>query len=234
MGNNSYPHPELRISASKYAEVRAWMINNDPDGPKMVQWANTKRLPPDTPEALAGEIIWIILCAGRNAQAARTIEKKVWSAIDSGMPVLEAFGHKGKSAAIERAWRDRAKDFAELQLVLAEHDVAQLVNWCGNIPYVGDDTKFQLAKNFGVDVCKPDIWLCRLSGIPDKPRRNVKLRFDVCLNLCRYLSASSGDSIATVDSILWLACNKGVLSVSSEGGDVSFTPGNFVGRPCIV
>jgi hypothetical protein len=226
------PRPETRVPASLYAKLRAFMLANDPDAPRMLEWSADETGPPATPEGLAAEIIWVILCAGRSAQAARTINKKVWAAIHSGRPAVEAFGYRAKAAAIDRAWRERDADFEALRKVLASAtDGRALVEWCGSIPFVGDDTKFQLAKNFGADVCKPDIWLCRLAGIPDRPRRAVKFRFPACMELCVPLAMATGDSIATVDSILWLACNKSALVVDAQAGPVTFDPKVITARP---
>jgi hypothetical protein len=218
------PPAETRVPVAMYTDLRRWLLANDPDAGEMLKWSSTTLLPPSTPEKMAAEVIWIILCAGRSAQAARTIERKVWSALESGRPVAEAFGYRAKATAIERAWREREQDFAALQEVLKDGSAERLVEWCGSLPFVGDDTQYQLAKNFGADLCKPDIWLCRLTGIPDKPRRKVGVRFPACMALCRPLAEATGDRIATVDSMLWLACNKGVLAVDRDAGDVRFAP----------
>lgn len=190
----------------------------------MLEWARNLGAPPETPDKLASEIIWIVLCAGRRAQAARTIERKVWTAIAEGAPVMGVFRHPGKAAAIEYAWRHRDQLFREYRMVAAAGNVDEIVRWCGDLPFVGADTKWQLAKNCGIDCCKPDIWLCRLAGIPDKPRLPLSLRLAACLALCHYLQAATGDSLAVIDSVLWLACNKGVLKVSPEAGPVAFIP----------
>jgi hypothetical protein len=224
------PRPQERVPASMYADLRAWLLANDPDAPEILAWSNNELPPPATSEKMAAEIIWIILCAGRSAQAARTIERKVWDAIHSGRPVIEAFGYRAKAAAIERAWREREQDFAALQAVLKKGAGKHLVEWCGSLPFVGEDTQFQLAKNFGADVCKPDIWLCRLTGIPDRPRRAVRFRFPACMALCRALSEASGDRVAAVDSMLWLACNKAVLVVDADAGPVRFSPKEIKAR----
>lgn len=226
--------PDTRVPVSMYRDLRAWLLANDSDAKKMLDWSSNTLNPPATPEDMAGETIWIILCAGRSAQAARTIERKVLEAIHARRPVVEAFGYRAKAAAIERAWRDRDLDFATLQDVLGTGIPERLVEWCGSIPFVGDDTQFQLAKNFGADVCKPDIWLCRLTGIADKPRRAVKFRFPACMALCRPLAEATGDRIAAVDSMLWLACNKGVLVVDSGAGPVRFAPKNITARSIYV
>lgn len=221
--------PDSRVPVKLYIELRQWLLDNDPDAQKMLDWSTKDIGMPLTPEDMASEIIWIILCAGRSAQAARTIEKKVWVAIRANKPVVEVFGYQAKAAAIERAWREREQDFVALYAV-GNKDMEKLVAWCGSIPFVGDDTQFQLAKNFGADVCKPDIWLCRLAGIPDKPRRAVKFRFPACMSLCRPLAVATGDRIAAVDSLLWLACNKGVLRVDCNAGAVAFCADEIVAR----
>lgn len=215
------PKPDDRLPVDTYVAARTWLLANDPDAARMIEWSLNEIRPPKSPENMASEIIWIILCAGRSAQAARTIEAKVWRAIRAGEPVVTAFGYRAKASAIERAWRDREADFAALQDVLATNDTVRLLEWCRAIPFVGQDTQYQLAKNFGVQVCKPDIHLCRLSGFPDRPQAPVKVRFAACMALCGELARASGDSIAVVDSILWLACNKGVLVTDCDAAPIT-------------
>lgn len=215
------PPPNERLPVETYLAARTWLLENDPDAARMLVWSECETRPPETPDQMAWEIIWIILCAGRSAQAARTIEKKVRAAIETGTPVVDAFGYKKKAEAIERAWNDRASDFDALQTVLATGDPEALLAWCKAIPFIGDDTQYQLAKNFGTDVAKPDIWMCRLAGIPDKPRLGVQVRFRACMELCRFLGAVTGERLATEDSILWLACNKGILVTDGHAGPVS-------------
>lgn len=224
------PDPETRVPASMYLELRAWMLANDPDAQKLLDWASNEVAPPTTAEKMAYEIIWIILCAGRSAQAARTIERKVLAAIHAETPVVEAFGYRAKALAIERAWREREQDFAALSTVLATGSQQDLVQWGLAIPFIGDDTVFQLLKNFGAAVAKPDIWLCRLTGFADRPRRPVHVRFPACMALCQYLAQASGDSIAVIDTLLWSSCNKGVLVVDAQGGPVTFTPKAITAR----
>lgn len=209
----------LRVSPELYIEFRDWLLANDPDGCENYEWSQNIT-PPTTPEHLAGDIIWIILCAGRSAQAARTLEKRVFAALHAGQPAVTAFGYRAKAAAIDRAWLERDADFAAFQAVHAKGDVDAMLEWCGAIPFVGAITRYQLAKNVGFDVCKPDIWLARCAGFPEKTP--VKRLFPACQGLCRDLSEATGDRIATVDSVLWLAGNKQLLDCSADG--VRFVP----------
>jgi hypothetical protein len=218
------PNPLNRLPCGLYRELRAWLLENDPDASRILNWSTNEASPPQSPEDCAGEIIWIILCAGRSAQAARTLEQRVWEAIHAGKSAYSAFGYRAKADAIDRAWRERVRDFTAVSLVLSTGDLDKLLAWCRSIPFVGEDTQFQLAKNFGADLCKPDIWLSRLAGFPDRPRRASKVRFPACMALCKMLGESSGDRIAAVDSLLWLACNKAVLRVDQDAGPVTYHP----------
>ena len=98
-----------RIPPALYTEIRDWLLINDPDGRENYEWAQGVEPPADAAH-LAANIIWIILCAGRSAQAARTLEKRIWDALRAGRPAVEAFGYRAKAAAIDRAWRDRGSD----------------------------------------------------------------------------------------------------------------------------
>ena len=139
---------------------------------------------------------------------------------------------KARAAAIEAVWRDRERLFAELATKIG--DEMALLEWCRSLPWVGGITAFQLMKNFGVDCPKPDIWLCRLAGIPDRPGGHVEARFAACRELCLPLGKATSDRIAVVDSLLWLACNKGILCVSPDAGPVEFRPTQITARPVII
>lgn len=218
------PPSHARVPVELYLQVRKHVLENDQDGAQMFAWSNDERQPPATPEDLAGEVVWIILCAGRSAQSARTIEKKVWAAIEAGKPAVTGFGYRAKAAAIDRAWAERENDFQGLQQALATGAVRDVVHWCGTLPYVGAITRYQLAKNVGQDLVKPDIWLSRLVGLPDRRGGSAEFRFDACMALCAPLVDATGDSFATCDSMLWLACNKGILQVDANAGPVTFQP----------
>ncbi|MGE3342263.1 MAG: hypothetical protein AB7L71_02415 [Vicinamibacterales bacterium] len=211
-----------RIAAATYVEVREWLRENDSDAPELFRWSVEDCIPASDSEILAQEVVWVILCAGRSAQSARTIESKVWAAIEAGTPVVKAFGYRAKAAAIERVWREREEYFAGYLAAAAEGPQV-LLDFFRSIPFVGEVTQYQLAKNLGAPVPKPDIWLCRLAGVPDHPSTRVPVRFEACAALCGALSRATGDSVALVDSVLWLACNKGVLTVDPDAGPISFT-----------
>lgn len=159
-------------------------------------WAESVT-PPQTPEAFACEYVWVVLNSGMKNTVARGIMDRLWPRLVAGESAQVAFGHKGKTAAIDHVWANRSKLFAELQ------SAEDLVTWCAALPWIGQITKWHLAKNLGADVAKPDRWLVRLA---EAEGTSVDA-------LCQRLAKLSGDRVATVDVVLWRACAVGLLQV---------------------
>lgn len=142
-----------------------------------------------------GEYVWVVLSSGIKSQIARVIETRVWAAIRDGKPLSMAFGHKGKVKAIEYVMGKKEVLFAEYQ---ASTDK---VEWLKGLPFIGEITKWHLAKNLGYDVAKPDRHLVRIAN-----------RFNTdCFTLCRKLAKETGYRIATIDLIIWRAANLGFI-----------------------
>lgn len=160
-----------------------------------IEWAQSVK-EPNNADDFAGEVIWVILCSGMKEQVARIIQGRVWTAIKAGKPVKgNVLGKSGKADAIDTIWRDRVTLFAAFQSANDKVEFGLSLPWIGNI------TKWHLAKNLGVDCAKPDIHLVRVaSHYSTTPH-----------NLCAALSVASGDRIATVDLVIWRACNLGII-----------------------
>lgn len=159
-----------------------------------IEWAECCA-PPATPEDFANEVGFVICNSGMKNTIARAIWQKVVAARQQGQPASSVFGHAGKSAAIDFAWRERHRLHAEYLAA------ADKLAFLAGLPWIGEITKFHLARNFGADCCKPDVHLERLA----------KCHSTTPHALCADLSASTGFRIGTVDVVLWRACANGVL-----------------------
>lgn len=152
--------------------------------------------PPKTAKDFIRAAIWVILCSGMKEQIARIIERRVWAAIDAGKPVKgNVLGKSSKADAIDTIWRDRERLFREWQ------QAANKVEFCRSLPWIGKITKWHLAKKLGVDCAKPDVHLRRVAEHYGKS----------VAKLCADLAAETGDRVATVDTVIWRACNLGIL-----------------------
>lgn len=170
-----------------------------------ITWSETCG-PPEDAEQFALEAIFVICNSGMNHKVARGIFERVKAELRRGVCIDPAmrkrflglppvFGHAGKCQAIDRIWSLREYYFDGY--MAADDKVA----FCGTLPWIGEITKFHLAKNFGADVAKPDVHLQRMA----------KRYGTTPQKLCADLAAATGYKARTVDLILWVACAKGVI-----------------------
>ena len=137
------------------------------------------------------EYIFVVCNSGMKAQIARGIYEKICKAMRSGQDISEVFGHKQKVKGIKMMIKDH-KD-----LFLKYLDADDKIEFCGSIYFMGDIIKYHWAKNLGVDCIKPDRHLVRIAK---------EYNTDP-LTMCKALSERIGDSLNTVDTVIWRAAN---------------------------
>lgn len=152
-----------------------------------------------TPTNRAGvffrEYVWVVLSSGMKNQIARIIEDRIYEAWAGGKPTSSAFNHKGKVAAIDKVRGDMERYFFEYQ------QATDKLSYLASLPYIGNITKYHLAKNLGEDVVKPDRHLVRIAKSYDTTP----------FELCQKLSEETRYRIGTVDLIIWRAANLGFI-----------------------
>lgn len=150
------------------------------------------------------EYMWVVISAGMKNQIARIIKDRIDKAWAEGEPTSSAFNHKGKVKAIDYA-REHQHEYYE-----GWRDSKDKLGYLRTLPYIGDITKYHLAKNLGFDIAKPDRHLVRIAE-----SYNITPQA-----LCERLSKETGYRISTVDLIIWRAANLGMIlsgEVSKEG-----------------
>jgi hypothetical protein len=159
-----------------------------------ILWAESIQPPKDGHE-FALETIFVICNSGMKNTIARSIFERVKAAIWEGRSASEVFGHKGKAAAIDYIWRHQ-------ELLWFDYMQARdKVEFLSRLPWIGNITKFHLAKNFGADVAKPDVHLQRLADLEGVTPQQ----------LCERLAKQLELRVATIDTLLWRACANGVI-----------------------
>jgi hypothetical protein len=159
-----------------------------------IEWSEGVTEPEDA-DAFATEAIFVICNSGMKHTVAQGIFDRIMPRLYNHGSAHEVFGHKGKCGAIDLIWKERARLFSEY---LAAPDK---LAFCESLPFIGGITKYHLAKNFGVDVAKPDVHLQRLAE-----REGTTPQA-----LCERLARESGYRTSTVDVILWRACAIGLI-----------------------
>lgn len=159
-----------------------------------IAWAENIEAPKTALEFFA-EYAFVVINSGMKAQIAREIYYKVMEAvIVRGESAATVFGHKAKAAAIDRIWRDRDQVFDAYCVSLDR------LAFLESLPWIGPITKYHCAKNFGMDVVKPDRHLVRIAAMSNETPDE----------LCRRLARESGDSVAVIDTVIWRAANMGL------------------------
>lgn len=163
-----------------------------------IEWSEALGPPADADD-FASEAIFVICNSGMQNKVARAIYERVMPLVKDGRSAGEGFGHKGKVGAIDTIWRERDRFYrAFMSQPTDEGRLAEL----RAIPWIGGITCFHLAKNFGVDVAKPDVHLARLAALTDETAQG----------LCERLAKHCGLRVATVDVLIWRACAEGIIN----------------------
>ena len=161
-----------------------------------IDWSESIAPPADA-EAFAVEAIYVVINGGMRVTVAEIIFRRCMTALEASQSVTTVFGHPGKAAAIDTLWQGRHDFYSEY--LEADDRMASLAA----LPWIGPVTVNQLAKNVNLaDVSKPDVHLVRLAR---RDRTTVA-------KLCRRLSVAAGYRVATIDTILWRACESGLLN----------------------
>lgn len=132
------------------------------------------------------------------------------------------YGNKLKVKAIKNIWDNREtykNKFYELK------NIEDKVEFLGSLPYIGNITKYHLARNLGLDFVKYDIWIQRLGvalygteNFVDKVN-NTKLIPEIkqfCDTMFNKLKKETGEKVGFIDVVLWRSCQKGLIKINGK------------------
>lgn len=159
-----------------------------------IEWGETLK-PCEDSTLFCQEYIWVICNSGMKAQIAEVIYKRILNAIINEVDISDVFGHKGKVSAIKSMISNHKSIFKGY---LKAKDKLE---FCLSLPWIGNITKYHLAKNLGENCIKPDRHLVRIAK---------KYNTDA-FALCEKLSEITGDRLHTVDVVLWRSANLGMI-----------------------
>ncbi len=202
------------ITLKRYRRVET-LLREVGYGP-MIDWSTNIQKPVDA-DAFAREAAFVICGSGFRNSIAAPILERCMIALKDGRSAATEFGHKGKHQAIDFIWAQRERLFSEY--LGAEDKLAFL----RQLPWIGPITCFHLEKNLGGNHAKPDVHMERLA------RRDRTTTH----KLCEQLARKTGLPVATMDSVLWIACSRGLIDSAcyeAEGWNAAFQPKNFLAR----
>lgn len=132
---------------------------------------------------------YVVINAGMRNQIAEKIYQKLCK------EGSDTIGHRGKRIAIKSMSLSYEHDFEKLKNCKT---IEQKLEFLVSLKWIGDITKYHLARNLGLDFAKPDRHLERLK---------VKYGFKDVQIMCKFIAEKTNERIGTVDVILWRYSN---------------------------
>jgi hypothetical protein len=186
-----------------YLQAKTWI-----DGSRFVrevEWQNSVRAVSFTETEFLRDYAWVVLNSGFR----EAVIRKYFSYIslcfcdwESAAAIVQnsntciacagaVFSNARKLQALVEAARVIEREgFESLRLRIEAAPLSELEK----LPYIGPATKFHLAKNFGLDVAKPDRHLIRVA---------TRFGYSDVQRMCRDIFDFCGDKVATADLVLW-------------------------------
>ena len=179
------------------------------------------------PDEFAFECFYVICVAGFKQDYAKIMCNKIIDFIKNNNnfsidDLLTIYKNKGKVKAIKQVWDKRllyTYTFYSLQ------NIEEKVNFLGTLPYIGNITKFHLARNLGLNFVKYDIWIQRLGvalyGTEEYIEKvnNTKLLPQIkyyCDIMFEKIANETGEKVGFIDVVLWRACQKGLIKINGK------------------
>lgn len=181
-----------------------------------------------TPEEFANEVFYVICVAGFKQDYAKKVCDNIMSLIKLKNDLISIddlnsiYGNKNKVRAIFDVWQNRKiyqKKFYELK------SIDDKVEYLGTLPYVGNITKYHLARNLGLNFVKYDIWIQRLGvalygdenlvDFVDNSKLLPKVK-EACDIMFDNLYKLTLEKIGFIDVVLWRSCQKGLLVIDKK------------------
>lgn len=135
------------------------------------------------------EYVHVVLNSGFNNEAANEIKKKFMQNFD-----FNVIKHEKKRDAIRRGYTEHEEWLIKIKTFSKDEEI---IEYIGKLPYIGDITKYHLARNIGLDVAKPDRHMIRIAE---------KYGYNDVNDMCQALANVVNERIGVIDTILWRYC----------------------------
>lgn len=180
-----------------------------------------------TADDFAYECFYVVCVAGFKQDYAKAMCDKIIKLTKENKnftieDLSKIYGNKLKVKAIKNIWDNREtykNKFYELK------NIEDKVEFLGSLPYIGNITKYHLARNLGLNFVKYDIWIQRLGvalyGTEDFVNKvnNTKLIPEIkyfCDIMFKKLEEEIGEKVGFIDVVLWRSCQKGLIKINNK------------------
>ena len=133
------------------------------------------------------EYCWVVINSGMKNKIAEKIFDNFWNNGKNNFD-FNMVGHPQKQKAIKEVYKRLDFHFEHLK------SSKNKLKYLKSLPFIGDITKYHLARNLGLDYAKPDRHLVRIADA---------FGYNNVQTFCKGISDLSGDKIGVVDIVFW-------------------------------
>lgn len=148
-----------------------------------IMWVDGRHFKDITPDYFFREYVFVVCNSGMRNQVAQKIFDNFMEDLD-----FNKIPHGGKRKGIEGLY----KNYKGIFITLSYKE--DKIEFLETLPWIGPITKYHLARNLGIDCCKPDRHLVRLAE---------QFKFKDPNEMCDHLAKKFGERIGTIDVVLW-------------------------------
>ena len=175
-----------------------------------LEWQKTVDLKALEPQQFMQDYAWVAYCSGFRESIVRKKWLDILEAYDNLDPVIVAdfsvdmkpqvlalINHEKKFDGIvwTAKWIRDEDNFKFIKkLLLSERSLLRKVNKLTIFPYIGNITKYHLAKNLGLQVAKPDRHLVRIADF---------FGYKDVQKFCEDIATETNDPVPVVDIVWW-------------------------------
>jgi len=194
---------EIEQIVSRYVDAKDYVI--DAGYTDEIDWQSSLEFRKLNETDFLRESAWVILNSGMRETVVRdrfiqisrafmdweSSELIIDNLFECKASALEAFNNTQKiNAIVAISSRLVLEGFNKIHSYINHYGI----DYLNTFDFIGPATKYHLAKNLGLNVAKPDRHLSRIA---------TSLGFDTAQNLCEQISNLTGDSVPTIDLIIW-------------------------------
>jgi hypothetical protein len=219
-----------KITVELFYKIRDFLVKSGMDSDNSSFIEIRKRLDKViffTPTEFAKEVSYVICVSGFKQVTGKKIYEKIIDYIDKEQnlkfeDLIKIFRNENKIKASIKMWKNKQqiqKDFYNLKTT------EEKLDFLSKLQYIGNITKYHIARNLGINFVKYDIWIQRLGvalygNMNDIEKiDNRKLNNDVkflCDKMFDDLKIETNEKIGYIDVVLWKACQQGILKINNN------------------
>ncbi len=172
-----------------------------------------KLKPPKTKDEFLAEYTWVVFASGFSVEILekkwKEIEKRFFNFnVEKIVQVVEKDPNYYKKVKMPIDNKRKINAVVEVAKIINREGFEKFldIEKMEELPFIGETTKFHLARNLGLDVAKPDRWMKRLAkklGFPPT--------VDGVNSMVKKFQLATGEKIGVIDAVLWRACEQGWL-----------------------